>query len=126
MYYSGGEELERGVTIVVHKSIDGSVVKKIVCNDRLIAVNLNAEPVNVLIVQVYMPTSDYEDEEVEELYDRIVDILEEDGKCDINTTIMGDWDSVVGDKSEGNTCGSYGLGNRNKRGQMIIGFCGRA
>jgi hypothetical protein len=41
-----------------------------VCNDKLIAVKLNAELVNVLIVQVYMPMSDYEDE-VEELYDRI-------------------------------------------------------
>jgi exonuclease III len=59
MYNSGGEKSERGVAIVVHKSIVGSSVKKIVCNDRLIAVKLNGEPVNVLIVQVYMSTSDY-------------------------------------------------------------------
>jgi exonuclease III len=107
------------------KSIVGSVVKKIVCNDRMTAVKLNAEPVNVLIVQVYMPTSDYEDEEVEELYDIIEDILEEDGKGDKNTIIMGDWNSVVGDKSNGNIYGPYGLGNRNKRGQMLIDFCER-
>jgi hypothetical protein len=50
MHYSGGEKSERGVAIVVHKSIVGSVVKKIVCNDKLIAVKLNAEPVNVLLV----------------------------------------------------------------------------
>jgi hypothetical protein len=56
MYYSGSEKSERGVAPVVHKSIVGSVVKKIVCNDRLIAVKSSAEPVNVLIVQVYMPT----------------------------------------------------------------------
>jgi hypothetical protein len=48
------------VAILVHKSIVGSVVKKIMCNDRLIAVKLNAESVSVLIVQVFMPTSDYE------------------------------------------------------------------
>jgi exonuclease III len=106
--------------------IVGSAVKEIVCNDRLIAVKLNAEPVNVLIVQVYMPTSDYEDEEVEELYDRIKDILEEDAKGDTNTIIMGDWNSVVGNKSNGNICCPYGLGNRNKRGQMFIDFCERA
>jgi exonuclease III len=82
----------------------GSVVKKIACNYRLIAVKLNAEPVNVLIAQVFMPTSDYEDEEVEELYDRIEDILEEDRKGDTNTIIMGDWTSVVGNKSNGNIC----------------------
>jgi hypothetical protein len=70
-----------------------------------------------------LPTSDYEDEEVEELYDRIEDILEEDGKGDTNTIIMGDWNSVVGDKSNGNICGPYGLGKRNKRGQNLINFC---
>jgi exonuclease III len=124
MYYSGGEKSERGVAIVVHKSIVGSVVK-IMCNDRLIVVKLNAEPVNVLIVQVYMPMSDYEDEEVEELYDRIEDILEEDGKGDTNTIIMGDWNSSVGDKSNDNICGPYGLGNRNTTGQMLIDFLER-
>jgi hypothetical protein len=73
-----------------------------------------------------MPTSDYEDEEVEELYDRIEDILEEVGKCDANTIILGDWNSVVGDESNSNICGPYGLGNRNKRDEMLIDFCGRA
>jgi hypothetical protein len=94
-----------------------------VCNDRIIAVKLNAEPVNILIVQVYMPTSDYEDEAVKELYDRIEDVLEEDGKGDTNTIIMGGWNSVVGDKPDRNICGPHGLGKRNKRGQMLIDFC---
>jgi hypothetical protein len=58
-YHYGGEMSERRVAIVVHKSIVASVVKKIVCNDRIIVVKLNSEPVNVLIVQVYMSTSDY-------------------------------------------------------------------
>jgi hypothetical protein len=73
-----------------------------------------------------MPASDYEDEEVEELYDRNEDKLEEDGKRDTNTVIMGDWNSTVGDKSDSNICSRYGLGNINKRGQMLIDFCGRA
>jgi exonuclease III len=97
MYCSGGEKSERGVAIEVHKSKVGSVVKKIMCNDRLIAVELNAEPVNVFIVQVYMPPSDYEDD-VEELYDRSEDTLDEDGKGDTNTLIMGDRHSFFGQK----------------------------
>jgi exonuclease III len=97
-YCFGGEQSEVGVAIVVHKSKVESVVKMIVCNDRLVAVKINAEPVNVSIAQVYMPTSDYEDEEVEELHDRIEDILEENGKDYTNTIIMGDWNSIVGDK----------------------------
>jgi len=65
VYYSGGERAERGVAIVVHKSIVGSVGKKIVCSDRIITLKLKVEPVSILIMQVYMPTSKYEDDEVE-------------------------------------------------------------
>ena len=50
VYYSGGEWGERGVAIVVHKSIVRSVVKKIVCSDRIIALKLKAEPVSILIM----------------------------------------------------------------------------
>jgi len=49
VYYSGGERTERGVAIVVHKSVVRSVVKKIVCNDRIIALKIKAEPVSILI-----------------------------------------------------------------------------
>ena len=45
VYNSGGERAERGVTIVVHKSVVRSVVKNTVCNDRIIALKLKAEPV---------------------------------------------------------------------------------
>ena len=75
--YSGGECAERGVAKVVHKSIVRSVVKKIVCNDRINAIKLKAEPVNILLMQLYMPTSEYEDDEVEIFYDTIEEILEE-------------------------------------------------
>jgi hypothetical protein len=42
-----------------------------------------------------MPTSEHEDDEVEELYGIIEEILEEDGKGNTNTIIMGDWNTVV-------------------------------
>jgi hypothetical protein len=45
VYYCGGDRAERGVAIVVHKSIVKSVVKKSVYSDRIIAVKLKAEPV---------------------------------------------------------------------------------
>jgi len=79
MYYSGCEWAEKGVAIVVHRSIVRTVVKKIVYNDRIIAIKLQAEPINISMMQVYMPTLEQEDE-VEELYDIIEEILEEDGK----------------------------------------------
>jgi exonuclease III len=102
VYYSGGERAERGAAIVVDKSIVKNVVKKSVCSDRIIAVKLKAEPVSILIVQVYMPRMEYEDDEVEGLYDIIEEILEEVGKGETNAIIMGDWNSVVGDKAHHN------------------------
>ena len=122
-YYSRGECAERGVAIVVHKNIVRRVVKKIACNDRIIAIKLKAEPVNILIMQVYMPTPKYEDDEVEKLYDTIEEIVEEDGKGDTNSIILGDWNSVDGEESYKNIVGSHGLGRRSHRGQMLIEFC---
>jgi hypothetical protein len=79
VYYAGAGA-KRGIAIVVHKSIVKSVVKKIVCTDRIIAVKLKAELVCILTVQVYMPTLEYEDDSVDELYDITEEILEEDGR----------------------------------------------
>ena len=67
VFYSGVERAERVVARAVHKSIVRSVVKKIVGNDRIIALKLKAEPVSILIMQVCMSTSEYEDDEVENL-----------------------------------------------------------
>ena len=72
-----------------------------------------------------MPTSEHEDGEVEELYDIIEEILEEDGKGDTNTTIMGERNSVVGDESYRNIVGTHGLGRENHRGQLFLNFCER-
>ncbi|PNF28769.1 hypothetical protein B7P43_G06461 [Cryptotermes secundus] len=121
VYYSGGVRAERGVAVVVHKS----VVKKIVCNDRIIALMLKAKPVDILIMQVYMPTSEYEDDEVEKVYDTIEEILQEDGRGDTNSIILGDWNSIVGDEPYQNIIRSHGLRRRNHRGQMLIDFCER-
>jgi hypothetical protein len=60
---------------------------------------------------------------VEELYDIIEEILKEDGKGATNTIIMGDWNSVVGNKAHHNTVGPYALGRSKQRGQMLIDFC---
>jgi len=125
VYYFGGERAEKVVAIVVHKSIERSVVKKTVYNDRIIAIKVQVEPIYILMMQVYMPTSEHEDEEVEELYDIIEKIPEEDGKGNTNNIIMGDWNSVVGDEPYRKIVGPHGIGRKKHRGQMLINFCER-
>jgi hypothetical protein len=61
-----------------------------VCNDKNIALTIKAEPVIILSVQVYMPISECEDDEVEEVYNIIAEILEDVGKGETNNIIMGD------------------------------------
>jgi exonuclease III len=119
-----GERAERGIAIVVHKSIVRRVVKKIVCNDWIIALKIKAEPVSILLVQVCMPTSEYEDDEVEELYDILKKFLKR-MESQTNNIIMGDLNSMIGGESYRNIVEPYGLGRRNQRGQMLIDFCER-
>jgi hypothetical protein len=125
VYYSGGERAEKFVAVVVHKSVVRSVFKNIVYNDRIIAIKLQTEPINILMMQVYMPTSEHKDDEVEELYDIIEETLEEDVKGNTNTIIMGDCNSVVGVEPGRNIVGPHGLGRKNHRGKMLINFCER-
>jgi hypothetical protein len=70
-------------------------------------------------MQLYIPTSDHEDE-VEELCDIIEEIFEKDRKGETNTILMGEWNSVVGDESYRNIVGPHGLGRKNRRDQMLI------
>jgi hypothetical protein len=110
---------------VVHKIVVRSIVKKIIYNDRIVAIKLQAEPINILTMQVYMSTSEHEDDDVEELYGIIEEILKGDGKDNTNTIIMGDWNSVVGCEPYRNIVGPHGLGRKNHRPQMLINFCER-
>ncbi|KDR20391.1 Craniofacial development protein 2 [Zootermopsis nevadensis] len=119
MYYSGGESAERGVAIVMQKWIKKSIIKVQACSDRLMYIKLNVDPVDILIMQVYMPTSDHDDEEVEIIYERT------EGRGKVQTIIIGDWNSVVGKGAENNIVGPHGLGIRNRRGDMMVDFCRR-
>ena len=107
---------------MVHKSTVRSVFEKIVYNDRIIAIKLQAEPISILVMQVHMPTSEHEDDDVEELYNTTEEILEEDGKGDTNIIKMENWNIVVADESYRNIVGPHCLGRKNHRGQ-ILNFC---
>ncbi|XP_049944546.1 uncharacterized protein LOC126426686 [Schistocerca serialis cubense] len=74
------------------------------------------------VVKVYMPASSADDDEIEEMYDEIKDIIEV-VKGDENLIVMGARYSVVGKGREGNVVGECGLGVRNERGSRLVEFC---
>jgi len=122
--YAGGEESQRGVAIILDDQVSKSVTEIERYDDRFIGVRIRAEPVDLLGIQVYMPTSVHSEEEIEKMYDQIEEVLDRQKGTDC-IVIMGDWNAVVGEGSEGKVVGKYGLGNRNERGEKLIEFWDR-
>lgn len=59
-----------------------------------------------------MPTSDHSDDVVDEVYKQTEEIIDENGKGQIKTMIMGDFNSVVGEGCDGNIVGTLGIWER--------------
>ena len=66
IYYCGQESLGRnGIAIIVNKSIQNAVLECNLKNDRMISVRFQGKPFNITVIQVYAPTSNAEEAEVE-------------------------------------------------------------
>ena len=77
IYYCGQESLRRnGVAIMVNKKVQNAVLGCNLKNDRMISVCFQGKPFNITLIQVYAPTSNAEDDEVEHFYEDPQDLLE--------------------------------------------------
>ena len=77
IYYCGQESLRRnGVAIMIKKRVQNAVLGCNLKNDRMISVRLQGKPFNVTVTQVYAPTSNAEEAEVERFYEDLQDLLE--------------------------------------------------
>ena len=77
IYYCGQESLRRnGVAIMVSKTVWNAVLECNLKNDRMISVSLQGKPFNITVIQVYAPTSNTEETEVEQFYEDLQDLLE--------------------------------------------------
>ena len=122
--HSGSTGGQKGVALILDKEF-GKRVKKIVNHsDRLLLVRVEADPVDIVLLQVYMPTSAEKDEEIESMYEQIEGLIRQ-GKATDNVIILGDWNAVVGEGREDGVVGDFGLGTRNARGQILVDFCKR-
>ena len=96
IYYCGQESLRRnGVAIMVNKRVRNAVLGCNLKNDRMISVHFQGKPFNITVTQVYAPTSNAEEAEVEWLYEDLQDILELTPKKDV-LFIIRDWNAKVG------------------------------
>ena len=77
IYHCGQESLRRnGVAIRVSKRVRNAVLGCNLKNDRMISVRFQSKPFNITVIQVYAPTSNAEEAEVEWFYEDIQDLLE--------------------------------------------------
>ena len=74
-----------------------------------------------MVIQVYTPTSNTEEAEVEWFYEDLQDLLELTPKKDV-LFIIGDWNTKVGSQEIPGVTGKSGLGVRNEAGQRLIEF----
>ena len=77
IYYCGQESLRRNeVAIIVNKRVQNAVLGCNLKNDRMISVQVQGKPFDITVIQVYAPTSNTEDAEVECFYEDLQDLLE--------------------------------------------------
>ena len=81
-------------------------------------------PLSTNIFQVYAPTQDYDDEEVEKLYQEGQAGIKET-KSDEIICVMGDLNAKVGQEQQGSIVAKHGLGQRINRGERLRQFCQR-
>ena len=88
----------------------------------MISVRFQGKPFNITVIQVYAPTSNAEEAEVELFYEDLQDLLELTPKKDV-LFIIGDWNSKVGSQETPIVAGKFGLGVQNEAGQRLMELC---
>ena len=81
----------------------------------MISVRFQGKPFNITVIQVYVPTSNAEEAEVEWFYEDRQDLLELTPKEVL--FIIGDWNAKVGSQEIPGVTGKFGLGVQNEAGQ---------
>ena len=123
IYYHGQESLRRnGVAIIVNERVRNAVLGCNLKNDRMISVHLQGKPFNITVIQVYAPTSNAEEAEVERFYEDLEDLLELTPEKDV-LFIIGDWNAKDESQETPGVTSKFGLGMRNETGQRKIEFC---
>ena len=96
IYYCGQESLRRnGIAVIVNNRVGNTVLGYSLKNDRIISVHFQGKLFNITGIQVYAPTTDAEETEVDQFCENLQDLLEITPKIDV-FFIIGDCNAKVG------------------------------
>ena len=122
IYYCGQESLRRnGVAIMVNERVQNTVLICHLKNDRMISVHFQGKPFNITVIQVYAPTTDTEEAEVDQLPEDLQCLPELTSKKDV-LFIIEDWNAKEGNQEIPGVTGIFGLGVQNEAGQRLTEF----
>lgn len=85
-----------GVGIILNKKWGNKVQSYLLYTDRIIMVKIYTQPITTTIIQVYMPTTAHDNDEIEEMYDRLNQVLKM-AKSEENIILLGDWNAQDGE-----------------------------
>lgn len=111
-----------GVAIIGSNRIKDTVKNYVAISDRVILIQFRAKPFDTNIIQVYAPTADSTEEVIEQFYEDLKQALRV-RKSNEYTIIIGDFNIKVGKGECQSIVGTYGLGERNSKGDRLIQFC---
>ena len=118
IYLCGQESLRRnGVAIMVNKRVQNAVLGCNLKNNRIISVRLQGKPFNTTVIQVYAPTSNAEEAEVEWFYEDLQYLLELTPQKDV-IFIIGGWNARVGSQEISRITGKFGFGVQNRQSKV--------
>ena len=114
IYYCGQESLRRnGVALIDNKRVRNAVPGCNLKNNRMISVRFQGKQFNITVIQVYAPTSNAEEAEVEWFCEDLQDLLELTHQKDV-LFITGDWNANIGSQEIPGVTGKFGLGVQNE------------
>ena len=88
----------------------------------MISVQFQSKPFDITVIQVYAPTSNAKEAEIEWFYEDLHGLLELTPRKDV-LFIIWDWNAKVGSQETPGVSGKFGLGVQNEAGQRLMEFC---
>ena len=88
----------------------------------MISVSFQGKPFSITVIKVCVPSTNAEEDEVEQFYEALQELLELISKKDI-LFIMGAWNAKIGRQEIPGVTGKFGLAVQNEAGQRLTEFC---
>ena len=120
-----GEEKEhtKGVGFLLNPSARASLLGYKPVNPRIILARFEGNPMNMSVIQVYAPTAESTEEEIDKFYEALESTMAEIPRKDIRI-IVGDWNAKIGKDNTGweRIMQKHGFGEQNERGEKLLEF----